>query len=205
MKIGKKKPEVDLDSLTHEEVTALGEEDNEDNEAQLDAIIEAAELTKKASKMEFADLEEAAAWICEQLELAPKKKGKKKDDDEDLPSWKEVHEMDSKELGKLCEAHELDTNKESFDTIEEAQDFVCKELKIEKSKGGLKIGGKGKKDEDEDKPSWKEIQKMDADDLAVIGKKFDLDLDKAFDTLEEAQAEVAKQLGVKKGGLAGLK
>ncbi len=213
MKIGKKKEAILSEDTTYEDVMALAEGKESEAEARIDQALEEAELTKKAAKMEFDDLEHACKWLAEQLELKPAKKGikvgGKKDEEEEseMPTWKEVHAMDSDDLGKLCEAAELDISDESFESLEEAQDFVCKKLKIteEKKGGGLKIGGKKDKEEEAERPSWKEISKMDADDLAATATKFKLDVDKSYGSLEEAQKDVAKQLGVKAGGLAGLK
>lgn len=86
------------------------------------------------------------------------KKAKKKDEEEeeesDLPSWDEVHDMDEEELGTLAEANDVEFGDKEFDSLEEAQDYLCEQLEIEKpkkAKAGKKSIVKGKKkDEEED-------------------------------------------------------
>jgi len=62
--------------------------------------------------------------------------------------------MDEEELGTLAEANDVEFGDKEFDSLEEAQDYLCEQLEIEKpkkAKAGKKSIVKGKKkDEEED-------------------------------------------------------
>jgi hypothetical protein len=47
-------------------------------------------------------------------------------------NWTAVHELDQVELDELAEKHEVDLEGKVFSDLEDAADFVCKELNIKK-------------------------------------------------------------------------
>lgn len=52
-------------------------------------------------------------------------------EDDALPTWAEVHEMDEDTLTGFSEAHEIDFGDEEFDDLAAVADFVCAHLEIE--------------------------------------------------------------------------
>lgn len=63
------------------------------------------------------------------------KKGKEPEPiDVDALDWEAVHEMSEDELGALAEQEQIEIDEDAVDSLEEAADFVCGELKIKKPK-----------------------------------------------------------------------
>jgi hypothetical protein len=183
IKKGKKVATKKQKELTWDDIHSMSEE-------ELEALIEEKELD--ASDEEFDSLEQAQDWVCEQLSIEkpeeedeeeekdeedeeeekPAKKGLKvkgKGGSKKALTWEDVHSMSEEELEALMEEKELDASDEEFDDIEQAQDWVCEQLNIEKpedeeeeeedeeeekpAKKGLKV--KGKEKPDDKKSAWK--------------------------------------------------
>lgn len=93
------------------------------------------DTTRKSTKLrDRGERAEDAGAPSTRPRIGSKKPAVKPDDDRDedvLPTWAEVHEMDGNALGDLAEEHSVDFGTREFASLEDCQDWVCKKLKIE--------------------------------------------------------------------------
>lgn len=189
---GKKEPELP----THAEVTELGEEADEDG---LTALIEEHELDIDPD--DYSEWSEVAEKVIEALELEAE------EEEEELPSWDEVHELSEKKMAKFIEDNELKVDPDDYAEWDEVADAICEALEIEEEKKASKKK-KGSKKEEEELPSWEEVHELDEDDLTTFASEHDVDLDKEFDDLEAAADHICEELEIeapKKSKLSKLK
>jgi hypothetical protein len=137
-----------------------------------------------------------------ELELAPKgKKGlkihSKKKDEPKLPgTWKEIQKLDESEIEEIAEAADVDLDGD-YETLDAVHKALADALKIKRP---VSFKGKAKQkeeNEEEDVPTWKQIQKMDDNDLEELVTLHKLKLKRGgYDSIKEVREHVAEQLGV---------
>ena len=112
-------------------------------------------------------------------------KADEEDEDED--------EEDEKPKKKGKKASKKDEDEDEDEDAEEDEDED--EDEDEEDEKPKKKGKKGKKKGD-DLPSWGEVHKMDDEELTSLAEDHDIDLDREFDDLEQAQDHVCGELEI---------
>lgn len=140
--------------------------------------------------------------LLELMEEEPEKVSTKTEEKEetadsggDAYTWKDLLELDYKELKTLCKENNLDTDPKDYDK-DEVDDFrkeVAKEIEVE-------IPTKGGEEKKDDKYTWDELKEMDYDELEDLIDEEDLDIDPNDydeDTEESKfRKAIAKELGI---------
>jgi len=126
------------------------------------------------------------------------------DSSEENYTWKDLLEMEYKDLKVLCDDNDLDTDpkdydKEDKDEVMEFRKDVAEEIEVEIPKEEKESEKKESGEEKDDKYTWEDLLEMDFEELSDLCDENDLDTDpNDYDEDEEEKFRraVAKEIDI---------